>query len=268
MDAPRISRPVLALFRHIVRGYFRRHFHAVRLRGGEHFAAASHAREPLILYANHIGWWDPMVAFLLAEKFMPERRHFAPMDADALERYRILKHVGVFPVELNTGRGAVQFLRTGEAIVTGAGVLWVTPQGKFVDSRNTALEFKPGLAALAARVAANAGVCRVLPLAIEYTFWDERLPECLLLAREAVQVSRDETAEAIEARLISELQIAMQELKQMAMRRDASLFDTIAYGRVGPGGFYALGRRLKALFTRQPYRSEHTIVPIVREGHK
>jgi 1-acyl-sn-glycerol-3-phosphate acyltransferase len=268
MDAPRISRPLLALFRYIVRGYFRRHFHAVRLHGIEHFAAASQTTGPLILYANHIGWWDPMVAFLLAEKFMPARRHFAPMDADALERYEILKHIGVFPVEMNTGRGAVQFLRTGESIATGGGVLWVTPQGKFVDPRETALEFKPGLAALAARVAASAGACRVLPLAIEYTFWDERLPECLLLAREPLHVSPAETAESIEARLLSELQLAMQELKQMVMRRDASLFETIAHGRVGPGGFYALGQRLKAMFTRQPYRPEHTIAPIVREGHK
>jgi hypothetical protein len=209
-----------------------------------------------------------MVAFLLAEKFMPARRHFAPMDADALERYGILKRVGVFPVEMNSSRGAVQFLRTGEAIVTGGGVLWVTPQGKFVDPREPALEFKPGLAALAARVAASAGVCRVLPLAIEYPFWDERLPECLLLAREAVQVSPGETTDAIEARLISELQLAMHDLKQMAMRRDASLFETIAYGRVGPGGFYALGQRIKAAFTRRPYRPEPTIAPIVREGQK
>jgi hypothetical protein len=268
MDAPRISTPVLALFRYIVRGYFRRHFHAVRLSGAEHVAAASQSTGPLILYANHVGWWDPMVAFLLAEKFMPARRHFAPMDADALERYAILKRVGVFPVEMNTGRGAVQFLRTGEAIVTGGGVLWVTPQGKFVDPRDAALEFKPGLAALAVRVAASAGVCRVLPLAIEYPFWDERLPECLLLAREAVQVTQGETAEAIEARLISALQCAMHELKQKVVRRDASLFETIAQGTVGAGGFYALGQRLNAMFTRRPYRPEHTIAPVVREGHK
>jgi len=268
MEAPRISRPLLTLFRFIVRGYFRRHFHAVRLRGEEHFAAAAQAKGPLILYANHIGWWDPMVAFLLAEKFMPTQRHFAPMDADALERYGILKRVGVFPVEMNSGRGAVQFLRTGEAIVTGGGVLWVTPQGKFVDPRETALEFKPGLAALAARVAASAGVCRVLPLAIEYPFWDERLPECLLLTRQEIQVSPGETAEAIEARLVSELQLAMEELKQMAIRRDAAHFETIAHGSTGAGGFYALGQRLKAMVTRRPYRPEHTLAPIVREGHK
>ena len=45
-------------------------------------------------------------------------------------------------------------------------MLWVTPQGEFVDARTRPLEFKPGLAALAARVARVEGGCTVLPLAI------------------------------------------------------------------------------------------------------
>jgi 1-acyl-sn-glycerol-3-phosphate acyltransferase len=129
MEAPRISTLVLALFRRIVRGYFRRHFHGTRIQHPDRFAALASSPEPLIVYANHGSWWDPMVAFLLAEKLMPTRRHFAPMDAASLDRYAILKRIGVFPVELSSARGAAQFLRTSEAISQSGGVLWITPQG-------------------------------------------------------------------------------------------------------------------------------------------
>ncbi len=250
-EIPTISGPLLALFRHIVRRYFRRQFHAVRLARAHDVASIS---GPLIIYANHGSWWDPMVAYLLAERLFPYRRHFAPMDAAALTRYPVLRHLGVFPVELRTPRGAVQFLRTGHAILRSGGVLWVTPQGQFVDTRQRPLVFKPGLAALAARL----GSCTVLPLAIEYTFWDERLPETLLLFGHPLRVS-GETADALEPQLIAALESTMDDLKQRALTRSPEAFDQIlSFNAGGAGGFYALGQRLRALVRRKPYQAEHT----------
>lgn len=268
MDTPPISRPLLAFFRRIVRHYFRRHFHAVRISGAARFSSLQDAPEPLIVYANHGSWWDPMVAFFLADRLMPKRRHYAPMDAKALQRYGILQRIGIFPVEMKTGRGGVQFLRTGEAIARRGGVLWITPQGKFVDGRVRPLDFKPGLAALAVRVAEQMGVCSVLPLAIEYTYWDERLPECLLHMEEAVLVRRGDTADDVEARLIPSLEKGMDRLKEMAIQRDPSLFETLARGTVGVGGFYALGQRIKAAVLRRPYRAVHTVASASNEGSK
>lgn len=259
MSAPAISKPVLGFFRRIVRGYFHRHFHGVRVSGAERFVNAGAGDAPLIVYANHGSWWDPMVSILLADRLMAGREHFAPMDAESLRRYGILQRVGIFPVEMKTARGAVQFLRTGEALVREGGVVWVTPQGRFVDGRVRPVEFKPGLAALAVRVAGSLGECTVLPLAIEYTFWDERLPECLLEFGELVRVRAGEGAEAVQGRLIEALQAAMQVLEEKAVRRDASGFENLATGRLGAGGFYGMGQRVKAMILRRPYRAEHTV---------
>ena len=118
-----------------------------------------------------------MLPVLLAEKLMPQRRHYAPMDAVSLKRYGILRRIGVFGVDSGSVRGAANFMRVGLATLVKGGVLWVTPQGRFADVRERPLVFKPGLAALASRVP---GGCTVLPLAIEYVFWDERMPEALL----------------------------------------------------------------------------------------
>ncbi len=64
---PKISRPLLLWFRWIVRRNFRAAFHAVRLAGVDRLPTMD---APLLVYANHCSWWDPMVAFLLASKLM------------------------------------------------------------------------------------------------------------------------------------------------------------------------------------------------------
>jgi 1-acyl-sn-glycerol-3-phosphate acyltransferase len=250
-ETPPISAVMLRFFQRIVRAYFRRHFRAVMVQHAERIAEA---RGPLIVFANHSSWWDPMVSILLAQALLPGRKHYAPMDAAALAQYPILRRVGIFPVEMSTARGAAQFLRTSQAILAKGDVVWITPQGRFADPRAATLAFKPGLGALAAR---TPGVT-LLPLAIEYTFWDERLPETLLRFGEPVHVPSDTSTDAATQLLETSLAVVMQELKAYTMARDASAFRVLLSGARGTGGFYGLGRRLRALVMRRPMVMDHT----------
>jgi 1-acyl-sn-glycerol-3-phosphate acyltransferase len=262
MNAPPISLPSLRFFRRIVRGYLRRHFHAIRLSGAERFSTLANSDAgPVIVYANHSSWWDPMVSIYLAERLMDARLHYAPMDAAALERYAVLKRVGIFGVEMNSARGAVTFLRTSQAILASDGVVWITPQGRFVDSRARPLEFKPGLSTLASRVAVSAGSCTLVPLAIEYPFWDERLPECLLHFGEPLKVDSPQNSEKLQLELVQSLETAMNTLRFIAMQRDARNFNTLSHGKLGMGGLYGEWQKLKASLTGRPYQVEHTVLP-------
>ena len=250
-EVPRISVWTMRFFQRIVRAYFRRHFRAVMVQHSERLAEMT---GPLIVYANHSSWWDPMVCLLLARTLLPERKHYAPMDAAALARYPILRRLGIFPVEMGSARGAAQFLRMSQAILAAGGVVWITPQGRFVDPRETELGFKPGLGALAIR----SGGVTLLPLAIEYTFWDERLPETLLRFGAPVQVDVDASGELTTLRLEAALAAVMGELRVASMARDAGAFRLLLRGGRGAGGFYGLGRRLRAWVTRKPLALDHT----------
>jgi len=243
-DIPPISGATLRLFTHIVRRYFRRHFRSVMALHAERFIKPG---GPLIVYANHSSWWDPMICILLAHTLLPDCRHYAPMDAEALARYPILRKIGIFPVEMASARGTAQFLRTGSAILRDGGVLWVTPQGRFADPRAWPLAFKPGLASLAMRVP---GVT-LLPLAIEFTFWDERLPEALVCFGSATTSAANEQLEA-------GLAGAMLELRQASIARDARAFRVLLQGSRGAGGVYAFGRRLREVFTGKVQQIDHT----------
>jgi 1-acyl-sn-glycerol-3-phosphate acyltransferase len=249
-ELPTISSFTLRFFRRIVRGYFRRHFRAVLVQHAERLASV---RGPLIVYANHSSWWDPMVSILLAEALLPARKHYAPMDAEALKKYPILRKLGIFPVEMSSARGAAQFLRTSEAILAAGGVLWITPQGRFADARE-ALLFKPGLGALAARVPD----VTLVPLAIEYTFWDERLPETLLRVGEPLRVGATASSEEATAQLETALAAVMAELKSAVIARDPKAFTSLLRGGRGTGGLYGLGRRLRGWITRKPVAMDHT----------
>ena len=258
-QVPPISRLTLRFFTRIVRGYFRRHFRAVMVQHKERLAQA---RGPLIVYANHSSWWDPMVSVLLAQTLLPGRAHYAPMDAAALARYPILRKIGIFPVELGSRRGAAQFLRTSQVILRDGGVLWITPQGRFADPREFPLAFRPGLGALAAR---SPGI-ELLPLAIEYTFWDERLPETLLHLGKPLQLPAESDAQTATRCLESALAEVMLALRGASLARDASAFSVLLTGARGTGGFYALGRRLRTWLTRKPLSLDHTERPIAPES--
>ncbi len=250
-EIPVVSAMTLRFFRRIVRIYFRRHFRSVMVQQAE---AVAGVQGPLIVYANHTSWWDPMVSVLVAEMLLPGRRHYAPMDASALKRYPILGKIGIFPVEMASARGAAQFLRTSQAILANGGVVWITPQGRFVDSRERPLGFKQGLGALATRCPGTV----LLPLAIEYTFWDERLPETLLRFGKPVHLAGDLSTEAASERLEMALVDTMDALKMAAMARDASAFRLLLQGGRGTGGLYGMGRRLRGLFAKRPLPMDHT----------
>jgi hypothetical protein len=64
-------------------------------------------------------------------------------------------------------------------------VLWVTPEGRFTDVRTRPAIFRPGLASLVARL----DTFTLVPLAFEYTFWDERLPEILVSCGQPIAVA-------------------------------------------------------------------------------
>ena len=75
---------------------------------------------------------------------------------------------------------------------------------------------------------------------------------------EAVRVVKGETAGSLDGRFEGALLAAMDELKVVAMGRDARSFATLKAGAVGTGGFYGVGQRIVAFVRRREYRPEHT----------
>ncbi len=240
-------------FTRYVRRYLRRHFHAVRLAQGGRPEAP--AEGPLVIVLNHPSWWDPLVCTALAGLF-PGREHYAPVEAAALARYRVFGRLGFFGVQPGTTQGAREFLRTGAAVLARPNAaLWVTAQGEFTDPRQRPVRLRPGVGHLLRRL--DGGV--VLPLALEYPFWQERFPEALARFGLPIPIGhgREQSVEEWMAQIEAGLTAAQDALAADALSRDPRRFEVLLGGKAGVGGVYDLWRRLRSWLRGERFQAAH-----------
>ena len=205
---------------------------------------ATDPSRPLVVYANHPGWWDPAVFLCLHVHGFGDRHAFGPMEAAALERYGFMKRIGMWGVEPGTRAGAARFLRVGSHVLSDPRrMIWMTAQGRFADPRERPVALMGGLAALMRRTGAVA-----LPLALEYPFWSEKRPEALA-AFGTPQEDADGLADALEA--------TMDRLATAAIARDPAPFATVSKGAQGTGGVYGAWKRLRAMARGERHDPAH-----------
>jgi 1-acyl-sn-glycerol-3-phosphate acyltransferase len=229
---PQISRPLLELFARYCDYYLGRHFRGVHLIGP---APELRAGEPAVIFLNHASWWDPLVCLAVARRICWRRQNYAPIDATALERFRFFRKLGFFPVQKNSPRGAIQFLAMAEKLLAQhEAVLWITPQGDFVDQRQRPVLIKGGLAHLRERVPQ----ARFIPLAIDYFFGEERLPGVALrFGAPAEGAGIHDLEQAMEA--------TMDQLASEVLSREVLRGAPLMGGARGTGGIYGLWQRMR-----------------------
>lgn len=250
----RYSPRLVGWFARWLRGYFRRNFDCVRtsLAG----ALPERDDDPLIVYTNHPSWWDPIHFLLLARLALPDRRMFGPFDAEALDKYPMFRRLGAFGVERSTRRGAVEFLVTCRAILATPGTtLWITAQGEFSDPRRRPVVLQPGLARLARELDRG----QIVPLAVEYPFWNERRPAALSYFGRPIRIEEltEQSVEDLNSLFASRLAETMDALAAEAAARDPELFRALVLGRTGVGGVYDTGRRFKSWILGRRFDSAH-----------
>lgn len=248
------SRRLVEIFGRYSDAYVRRCFHSVRLlKSG--FPQSSPGL-PLVIYLNHAAWWDPLVCLLLARRFFAARHSHAPVAAQALGRYRFFRRLGFFPVESGAS-GAMTFLAQSHAILQSPrSALWITPQGHFADVRDRPLRFQRGLSHIASRVERAA----FMPLALEYVFWEERLPEILVSFGQPLVIGTNHRLCVEETSLLFEtaLTSVQDHLAAAAQRRDGRKWTALLRGREGVGGVYQIWNRARAKIRGESYRIAHS----------
>jgi 1-acyl-sn-glycerol-3-phosphate acyltransferase len=233
--------------RHVRKRYLARSFHGVRLSRSGLLPPLPDG--PLIIVTNHPSWWDPLVGLVLAE-LLPEHAHFAPIEDNALRGYGFFARLGFFGVRPGSTEGARSFLRIACGLLTQPRTaLWITAQGRFADARDRPPGLKSGVGHLVRRLEGGA----VLPLALEYPFWDDRFPEALARFGTPLPINRgaDHDVEAWMALVERGLTDTQEALAAEARQRRADLFETLVAGSAGVGGVYGFWTRIKSVFRRR-----------------
>ncbi|TWU17683.1 hypothetical protein Pla52o_48980 [Novipirellula galeiformis] len=243
-------------FHRFLTPYLRRHFHSIAITRDSWNVSLIPEQEPLVVIANHPSWWDPLAAHYLNRRLFPQRQFFAPIDAAALEQYRVFAKLGFYGVTMNSTAGATAFLQQSRAILMSQGTsLWLTPEGRFADVRDHAATLMPGTAHLCSRMQHG----WVLPIALEYAFWEERLPECLCKIGTPLRISEhvDATKADWQRLLTARLRQTQTELSAAVVTRDSEAFENILSGIRGAGILYDSMRRLKSLLTGTQFKASH-----------
>ena len=215
---------------------------------------------PIIAYANHASWWDPIAAMLLQRAYFPNRTFYAPIDADALENYRIMAQLGFYSVRSQSFDGASDFLKVTKSILESKRVtIWITPEGQFSDVRDHSLSLMPGLSHLASK---TPGV-KFVPVAFEYGFWNESRPQ--IFARFGTPIDSDERSskapfsKAQWSELLADrLRQTQNELAQSVISRDPAAFTYLIASRPVRLGWYDYGRSWSAWLRGKPFDPRHS----------
>ena len=235
--------------------YLHRHLDALRLPLWSVPPAAAYPG-PIVVYSNHPAWWDAAVIIVLAGRLYPARTSRAPFDAAMLARYRIFERIGAFGVDLDSPRGGAQFLAAARSILSNPNnMLWITAQGRFADARARPLDLRPGVA----RLAEFAPDALFVPMAVEYTFWDERGAGAFVAFGTGIagaDLAALPRAERL-ARLEGNLAATLDRLSADVISREPTRFRILITGRKGVGGVYDLWRRFAARLSGRRFDPAH-----------
>lgn len=244
----------MAFFHFIFARFFGKHMRAGRVaRWG---MPQEYGDRPLVIFANHPGWWDGMAFMLLSQRLFPDRRMFIPMDAAALNRYAFMRRIGVFGIESGSPRGAAGFLRTAKQVLAAPDrMLWMNAPGRFSDVRERPVPIAIGMT----RLPEIAPEALFIPLALDYPFWTERKAEMLaafgppLEAADLLALDREARIGALSAALGA----TMDRLTEDAIARDPARFIALIRGKEGMGGIYDGWRRLRAALRGKTFDARH-----------
>ena len=264
MRPPRPAPPLPTKWRFLFHGFrwytpriLRKTFTAVRLDRAS--APWPLDGRPVLVVLNHPAWWDPLVACLLSFAF-PTDEQYAAIEAGMLAKHTVFGKIGFVGVDTQSVRGAAEFLRVAAEILSRPDhVMWVTAQGRFVDPRVRPLALRSGVG----HVAKNMSAGWVVPVAVEYPFWDEPKPEALVHVGPAVDSGEEpgRSGKAWTARIEAALTAAADTLATAATTRDPARFVTLLDKRVAGRTQADIVSRILASARGRTFRPPGPVLP-------
>lgn len=130
---------IYPFFQHYTRWLIKRNFRRVNVVG-----SFEDKGKPVLLIANHIGWWDGFWAMYL-KLIVVKRRFYFMMQEDQLLRFRFFNYTGGFSVNRGS-REVVESLKYAASVLkSSSNMLLMYPQGKLQSLYKPSFHFEKGL---------------------------------------------------------------------------------------------------------------------------
>jgi len=231
-----------ALARRYVRRKLARQLDGLHVEGLEQ-ARALVAREPLIIAATHVAWWDALVTIAMADLLGGES--YCLMDADNLRRLPFFGWVGAVPLDRRSPKQALRDLKGAATLLDRPGrVMWIFPQGRQRPAHLRPLELQPGV-----RWLTKASGVRVLPMSLGYAFREAPEPAVVASFASPIQPAPGDLLPELEERLVD----GLCRIDRFVDRGEGAFDEVVTAARRDTGGVPVAGRLLSWLGRDQPH---------------
>ena len=196
---------------------------------------------PVLLYSNHVSWWDGYLAFLLTrERWNTET--YLMMEERQLRRYRFFQWCGCFSVDREDPREALRSVAYAANVLHGhpGRSVWIFPQGEITPNDRRPLTTYSGTAHIALRAAP----VRCVPVALRLEFFGEQRPEALVRIGPS-HVVEGGTARSLQADMDRRLLQTVDELRADALSGATQHYRTVLPGRAS---INVIWDRVRSLF--------------------
>lgn len=203
----------------------KKHFSGIHLRGFDNHAKLDPAL-PVILYANHSNWWDGFIAYYLTNRLW-EKDDYLMMDIEQMKTYSFFKFVGVFSVDRNDPKSAIESINYAAGLLKDTGkYMWIFPQGVMKPQDNRPVEFYNGFIKIAEKLD---GV-NLLPVAFRYEFLMEQRPEVFISLGTPDIITRSPSKD-IRSSLQDKFSVLLDKLRDDVVAGRLTDFQTVFRGR-------------------------------------
>jgi len=204
-----------------------KHFYGTNISGEENLSKIN-VIIPTLLYANHSNWWDGFIAYQLSTKRW-KADDYLMMDIEQMRKYSFFKYVGVFSVDRNDPKEAMESINYIVGLLKDTKrFLWIFPQGLMQPQDFRPIKFYSGIT----KIAEKLGKINLVPVAIRYEFLMEQRPEVFIKIGEPDIINGNitdtkEYTNYLQQKLVSELDY----LKQAVINQKSDEFKTIFKGK-------------------------------------
>jgi len=179
---------------------------------------------PLIIYANHSGWFDGIVAYQISRHF--NLNFYVMMEEKQLKNLQLFRKLGAFSVVREKPREAIQSINYSVNILSKNpdSVLWIFPQGEILPNDVRPLNFYNGIS----KIISKLDKCNTLGIAMRYEFLGNFKPEIFVSIGFFEQFSLDvQNNNNLSAHFAQNTEKLLNDLKSKIVTNDLANFQNI-----------------------------------------
>lgn len=158
---------IYPFFQYYTEYLLKRRFHSVQI-----FGDFEDRGLPVLLIANHIGWWDGFWAMHLMLKVL-HRKFYFMMQEDQLLKYRFFNQTGAFSIRKSSREALQSLFYASSLLEEPSNMVLIYPQGQLHSLYNSDFHFQRGLGRL---IGGREGKLHLILSANMIDYWDHPRP--------------------------------------------------------------------------------------------